>query len=240
MLSITDSGSCAASFYISGVKPGWKWYKVAFIVFFIIWPNFCVVWLNRRLFVRAAIRFVYRTEAPQSQAEAVTWIDELMGHVLGDVKEKVTLENSIRLNRVSRIDLYALYPTSHGIIDVPFGYILGGFKSYRSPELDSGYYWSSNNVFSPSQVNTKIEELQMHPDRDLLLPDWFVGACPSDPIGSRSLIRVLFLYPYERRVVHSRSIMQPLCSYIVDHYQLVDPPTDKAFDYGLWARKPER
>jgi hypothetical protein len=35
------------------------------------------------------------------------------------------------------------------------------------------------------------------------------------------------------------SIRKPICDYILDYYEMAQPPGAQNFDYGLWVRRPE-
>ena len=135
------------------------------------------------------------------------------------------------LNAVS--NTVVLPPLLKGVARDTFSYSVG----HNPSGLDGGYYFGLVNALEPNAVRLKIEELDQHPNEELLLPGDFEVRCHTDPELSRLLISVLFAYPLRRKAVHTDNVYAPLCDAIHRNYYLRVPPSPESFGYGIWARR---
>ena len=102
----------------------------------------------------------------------------------------------------------------------PFGYRSSCVLGIRSGVVDTGYFYGLDNVFTPTTVQRKISEMRNHPEEGLLLPENFGDKCKVDAVAERTVIRILFVYPYRgREVKNPDSVAEPLCAYINRHYR---------------------
>lgn len=149
-------------------------------------------------------------------------------------------EKSVSPPAGARIDFASIYPSfssagADAVLEAPFGYRPNGLGSYLATDVDYGFYEGIENANTPRSVQKKIDELKMHPARQLIVPNHFETMCRVDPNFERHLITVLFFFPYTARVSHPVSVHQPLCDYVLGHYRLSDPPRPANFSYGLWS-----
>ena len=140
-------------------------------------------------------------------------------------------------------DISALYPKGtssfdNAVFEAPFGYQPDAKDFYFSPQIDYGFYDGLWDATTPNSYRTKIDELAQHPRRDLLLRHGIFGACEVHDRDNRITISMLVTFPYTASTVHRDSIRKPLCDYILSHYTLEIPASDKNFQYELWKPKP--
>ena len=133
------------------------------------------------------------------------------------------------------IDVPALFGQKPGtVFEAPLGFAPNRFGTYHSSSIDEGYFFENFDIVLPSQVTQKVDEMASHPQRPLLLlPGWednFSDAGPSSTSG----LSHLFLYPYNRPVVHSENLTRPIYDYIEQHYRLAESATPQHFGYELW------
>jgi hypothetical protein len=131
------------------------------------------------------------------------------------------------------MDAVALPPYLKGIAEVPFGYM----ASHNPTSLEGGYYFGLENALDSNAVKSKISELEQNPSRELLIPKGGENNCQGDVDTSRLIISLLFIYPFNEKVIHPESIYTPLCNYITRNYYLKISPRQESYDYGIWARK---
>jgi hypothetical protein len=94
---------------------------------------------------------------------------------------------------------------------------------------------------TPEAIAEKIAEIKDHPEKGLLLPGPFSSSYCRQNIGiNRHFLSVMYAFPYWGRAVHPESNRQPICDYIIAHYDLAQEPTPKNFEYGLWVAKPAK
>jgi hypothetical protein len=120
------------------------------------------------------------------------------------------------------------------VVEAPFSYMPNTIGPYQGPLVDTGYFSSTINVLTPEQVQRKIAELAAHPDRDVIIRWEAPKLCLEDIPDSRASLRQLSMTPVLLPAVHSDDIVQPLCSYIQTHYQMVRPSSPEASGYSLW------
>lgn len=87
-------------------------------------------------------------------------------------------------------------------------------------------------------VKSTVDYIESHPAEALLLPGNYGDICQINQAGEKLIMSLLFDTVYVRPVVHPVSIRQPICADIQTNYQMVHPPTERSFGYGLWVRKP--
>lgn len=134
------------------------------------------------------------------------------------------------------ISVDSLFPSWKGDFLAPFGFKPNGYGTTLSTRIDYGRYEAPLNNDTAASVQETISEIEAHPEEALLLPKGFDATCNIDPKFERLDLSLLFAFPYFGRAVHTRSIRQPLCDFIVENYQVVQPPTAQTFYWGLWER----
>jgi hypothetical protein len=225
-------------FIVSNFYKLWPWYRNAFLLFFIVYPFFSGLWLYKGEIRGAAAQLAFQDASSTQDSMMEKLLKPFLVRHFGKDYIETKLDLLKQRNAAgSAVNLFALYPHAHGIVQAPFTYTPNGFSAFHSPNIDEGYYFGLTDVLSPKQVAVKIKEMQDHSERDLLLPENFKQACEVDVDTERHLIDVLFFYPYIKRAVHQESIIAPLCSYITDHYVVMDPATAERLNYGLWVRQ---
>jgi hypothetical protein len=237
----------AASFYFSSLPKLWKFYRNCFFAFMIFIPGISAIWRFAPAMGGVALRTLAEDSLPGHSkgliAKTATFAVLHMPPSAMKTKQLARLQTIQLLVVPQTIDFAAIYPGTDAsgptaVFQAPFGYKPNGVGSYLSDRIDYGYYEGVENANTPAAVGRKISELAAHPERALLLQEHFTDACELDPHAERHEISVLFFFPYTARVSHSENLHQPLCSYISDHYVLVQPAALENFRYGLWVPKP--
>ena len=147
-----------------------------------------------------------------------------------DVKMLAHLDSNTNVART-----FSLGPNE--VAAVPFGFAPTRFGIDLAPGTDPGYFSGVLNVVTPQQVDAKIAELRVHPERPLLLLRHAEDGCAFNDEDDRAAIRSLFLTPvlsHERAVTNP---LEPLCAYIRDRYRVNEPATPEHFGYALWRAK---
>ncbi len=158
-------------------------------------------------------------------------------HLFGESIKQVRSFNAHLRGLPERQDFNALFPTWQGEFLAPLGYRPGGVGLYESSRIDFGRFEELTDVSTPRSVAEKVAELREHPERALLLPIHYEGACLFNPHEEHHFISFLFLVPYKGRAVHSENVRKPFCDYIRESYRLEQEPTERSFWYGLWVPK---
>ncbi len=118
----------------------------------------------------------------------------------------------------------------------PFGYRSNCVLGVRPGVVDTGYFYGLENVFTRTTVKRKISEMRNRPEEGLLLPEDFDAKCKVDAATERTVIRLLFVYPYRGRVKNPDSIAEPLCTYINSHYRRTEALGRERYEYAIWSR----
>jgi hypothetical protein len=158
-------------------------------------------------------------------------------HLFGEALKQVRSFNAHLSGLPERQKFDVMFPSWHGGFMAPLGYRPGGTGLYESSRIDFGRFEEFTDVSVPRSVAEKVAEMREHPERALLLPIHYEGACLFNPHEERHFISFLFLVPYKGRVAHAESVRQPICDYIRDSYRLEQEPTARSFWYGLWVPK---
>lgn len=227
----------ASMFYLSGYRVAWKWYRVAFVVILIILPLHYALPIVRSAIVDSIADIGnHRTLTSRSLAYLQR---EYISRFASPAARARWERNHTYPTRIvpDKIALAVLYPTSHGEFLAPWGYTPNGSGTYLSSEIDYGYFDGLDNAFTLNAAHLILTEINDHPDKPLLLPGYSQNSCIINPQGERQLTTLLFSFPYFRKAVHPESVLQPVCSYILDHYEMESAPSPQNFGYGLWVRR---
>jgi hypothetical protein len=158
-------------------------------------------------------------------------------HLFGESIKQVNSFNA-NLNGLSeRQSFEKLFPSWRGDFLAPLGYRPGGVGLYDSSRIDFGRFEELTDVSAPRSVAEKVAEMRENPERALLLPVHYEGACLFNPHEERHFISFLFLVPYKGRIAHSLSVRQPICDFIRSSYRIEQEPNERTFWYGLWVPK---
>jgi hypothetical protein len=158
-------------------------------------------------------------------------------YLFGESIKQVNSFNAHLIDFSERQDFDKLFPMWHGEFLAPFGYRPGGVGLYESSRVDFGRFEELTDVSAQRSVAEKVAEMREHPERALLLPTHYEGACLFNVHEERHFITFLFFVPYKGRVAHSESVRKPICDYINSSYRLLQEPTERTFGYGLWVPK---
>ena len=137
------------------------------------------------------------------------------------------------------ISVDELFPSWKGEFLAPFGFRPNGYGTTLSARIEYGRYEGTLNNNTAASIQETISEIEVHPEKAMLLPRGFDAFCSIDPNFERLDMSLLFAFPYFGRAVHTVSVRQPLCNFIVENYQVAQPPTAQTFYWGLWVRKPQ-
>jgi hypothetical protein len=221
----------AGTILAAGDARVWRWYRYAFVLILVLFPPAMVFMNAQYLLSNLAIYNIFKWEADGKHSSLDGWVDD-MSRSLGPGRIallKATARRSLP------IDLAGLFPQARDVVWVPFGFSPDRIGLYHDVRLDPGRYSAMVNVVSEKSVAYKISELGKNPDRQLLLPSKIQNQCLLNPAQEIESIRKLFLFPYKAKPVHTESMTQPVCSYILQHYRREQDATPKTFGYELWA-----
>jgi hypothetical protein len=210
----------------------WRWYRYAFALIVAFFPLAMVLMNAQYLLSNLAIYHIFKREADGKHSSLDGWVERVMSRNLGPEK---TAQLKASARRSLPIDLAGLFPQAHDVVLVPFGFSPDRLGLYHDARLDPGRYSGMVNVVSEKSVAYKISELGKNPDRQLLLPSNIQKQCLRNPEEEIESIHILFLFPFNAKPVHTESLTQPICSYIVEHYRLEQDATPQTFGYELWA-----
>ncbi len=135
--------------------------------------------------------------------------------------------------RLSSTDPHVLFPTASQILYAPFGYSPQRLSNIQSSSIAEGRFMGTLNLLTAAQVRQKIDEMQTHPERDLLVSPDGLEQCATAR-GSSAQLRALFLLPLVPPPRHESDLMVPLCQYIERQYRIITPASPKTADYALW------
>jgi len=226
----------AAWFIAAGMPSLWRWlWPAQWLVFFLI-PIGPAIFQTGSLLFKAALPRILASEPMEQTTTVDRWVLKRMTGALGAQRAAVKFANIKALAHSSDvIDVPALFGQKPGtVFEAPLGFAPNRFGTYHSPSIDEGYFFENFDIVLPSQVTRKVAEMASYPQRPLLLlPGWednFSDAGPSSTSG----LSHLFLYPYNRPVVHSENLTRPIYDYIEQHYRLAESATPQHFGYELW------
>jgi len=120
------------------------------------------------------------------------------------------------------------------VVEAPFLYMPNTLGSYQGPLVDTGYFSGITDVFTPAQVQRKIDELAAHPERDVVVRWEAPKLCREDMAAVRDAMRSVSFTPALLPVRQDNDVLQPLCSYIQTHYRMVRPSSPETSGYSLW------
>jgi hypothetical protein len=230
----------ASMFYVSNYSTAWKWYKAVFAVVLIVLPTLSGIWLYLPSIGKAGLIFLGDSSRDSLIGRSATYLGQEYLTKFGTAKQKAKFEAIIanpKLVASDRIDLTNIYPSWHGMFLAPFGYKPNGFGTYLSNQVDYGHFEGFENANTVDAIHEKLAEIESHPERALLLPDHFETSCQINLPAERLEISVLFAFPYFGKAVHTESVRQPVCDYILARYRLEQAPTLQSYGYGLWIAK---
>jgi hypothetical protein len=231
----------ASMFYVSNHKVAWKWYKVAFAIVLIVLPTLSGIWLYIPMLGRVGVGYISGSRNTNLISRSLADVVRKYVAAFGTAGQKAKVEGILvggpRHSVPDAISFIALYPFWHGTFLAPFGYRPNGVADYLSNQVDYGYFHGFENANAVGSVDEKLSEIKGHPGKALLLPDQFERSCQVDAHAERLEISILSAFPYMGRAVHTESVHQPVCNYILSEYRLEEPPSDENFHYGLWILK---
>jgi hypothetical protein len=210
----------ASMFYLSNYKTAWKLYRGAFVVFLILLPSLsCAL-----LFLPSLAKCGF----------GVIGVSSEESHVDGSPAYAIPPH----AGAPATVDLARIYAASRrvrpGAFLAPFGYKPNGLGSYLSNQVEYGHFEGLENANTVDAIQAKITEIGSPPEHALLLPDHFEDDCRVDVPVERTMLSLVFAFPYFGKAVHTESVRQPLCNYIRARYRLEEAPAPANFSYGLW------
>jgi len=206
----------ASMFYLSHYKAAWKWCRAAFVVFLILLPSLS----GALLFLPSLAKCEFNLLDGGST-----------GPQTGESPGYAILRHA---GAPTAVDLSRMYPSWQGAFLAPFGYKPNGLGTYLSSQVDYGHFEGLENAYTVDAIQAKITEIGDHPEKALLLPDHFESSCQVNVPVERTMISLIFSFPYFGKAVHTESARQPLCNYILARYRLEEAPAPANFSYGLW------
>jgi hypothetical protein len=140
------------------------------------------------------------------------------------------------VGRVAReVDLCNTLAQENDTMLAPFGNNPNCGTKSDSPIIDSGYFYGMINALSPATVRRKIDELQNHPERKLLLPEGFNGMCSVNVELQRQYIQLVSIYPFHWKAKHEDSVTEPLCIYVRDNYHATTNLIENGYRFAIWS-----
>lgn len=189
-----------------------KIYSIAFISIFVIGMNFSGLYLFRTEFSTLLLRhFIVegRTNSLKEFAEQVHYDTTKINQFAETVNSNVDYKE---LSKYKKIALP---------FDVDRDIYLFLLKNrIFSPEYYTGYFL---NVFTPEQINAKLEALRDPNHKYMVIPENVLNfSYTSDIISEKKFISWLFLFPYNySKVRDSKRMYAPVYTYIHNNYRLL-------------------
>lgn len=161
----------------------------------------------------------------------------------GTLRRKVAVrfENARRYPIREHYDFAQMYPGvplawDHVVLAAPLGFDPShSLATYRSPQVDLGFYEGNENANTPAAVERKIAELAAHADRPVLIPGHAEdGAPPLDYRAMQHQLTMIVDFPYRARPRHLEPVYAPLYDYLRAHYRLAAQPSPANYLYELW------
>jgi hypothetical protein len=234
----------AALIYASNSRAQWKWFRLAFVSFAIVYPALlAAISYASPLASIAAEQLRDRGDGSKLRAVFVSIAEGSVEHLAPAARRpglEAKLKKAERPSIPDAIDLSRTYPSWHGTFLAPAAYRPhgDGFGSYMSPQVEYGYYQGFENANTVEAVNQKVAELQTHPEMAVLLPgDFFEHRCTIDFASMKHGLSMNWGMPYFGKGVHSENVRKPFCDFIRENYLLEEKPSLDNFNYGLWVSK---
>jgi hypothetical protein len=231
------------------LAPGWmllsrgrarRWMSAGFVLSFAVLP-LPSIGGPLKSYGKAAARMVFSGKADQRGvvARGIDWAaGRALGHEAAEKKLAIAREAA---NLPETIDFAAIYPgaglMAGQAMGAPLTYLPNSLSEYEGSDVHEGRYFGLQNVLTPAQMQVKVDELEAHPEWDLLMPKSFPDNCAADPTGGIHWLRRLFVFPYMRRPRHTENLAAPLCEYVQREYREVAPAAPENFGYSLWVRR---
>jgi hypothetical protein len=229
----------AMLFYASNHNTVWKYTKLAFVVMLIGLPALGGLWffflpsLAKSQVARLAVDGTNSTINRMVVRTGEFYIDHFAPPAKKE-KWRQKLEDALQ---GTPADVADIYPQWHGTYVAPFGYKPNGVGTGLSSQIDYGRYEGTENAYTLAAINDKVTEMRDNPEKALLLPNHYEGACEIDLPSWRESVEFLFAAPYFKAAAHPESLRRPICRYIQDHYVLAVEPNRQNGFYGLWIKR---
>jgi hypothetical protein len=104
-----------------------------------------------------------------------------------------------------------------------------------SPCLETGYFSGLVNVLTPSQIQSKIDELAAHPETPLLLPEGSPESAVNDHLDHMPMLHGLEQSPFLPRQRTPSLDFTPLATYINQNYAPLK--TNPGSGFTIWQPK---
>lgn len=212
----------------------WRRTVILYVILFVAYP--LATMQERPLFGRVILAHLWANGGPHGSVarridHSLTWVAV---HYYGPEGGRSRLALLHAASGVNAAAGQGVLAGATSVVEAPFSFMPNTIGPYQGPLVDTGYFSGTFDVFTPGQVQRKIAELAAHPDRDVIIRWEAPKLCLEDIPDSRVSLRQLSMTPVLLPAVHSDDIVQPLCSYIQTHYQMVRPSSPEASGYSLW------
>ena len=227
----TTPALIAAVAALSRYEKAWRMARAAFFWAVLIPTILLQLTATRSLFLHAVKPAVY------SKAGEASALYRLEPYVFGKAGKQTWWEArmpSSRRNAVASLpdDLDVVYYA-------PFSYQPPVAASQAFPVVTTGEFNGVENVVNSGQIERKISEIKVHPERPLLLSTNWQRHCTLDDGAYDVLMTILFTPAYIPPERNTIKTFQPLCDYIRQNYTQTSKqswfPT-----YRIWYRLPEQ
>lgn len=129
-----------------------------------------------------------------------------------------------------------LFPQSHGVLEAPYGFRSPSVEAFNVPWVDMGRFFENTNAITPQAITIKEQELEAHPDREVLVPSNFREWGKFNASMIRLSLEVIFVTPYFMPLRHPDSPYGKLAEFIERNYHMVSPASSSSLGYEIWAR----
>lgn len=219
-------------------SPAWRLVTGWFAVFVLILPLVTGLWYQPPVLSKAVLNHLYADGPPQGSIgkmidkAAVKLAMKTMGERRGMAKIEALRHGTGPIS----LDPRVLFPVASPIVSVPFEYRPNKLNNYQGPDVYEGFFMGTLNILTPEEMNRKLDELRLHPDRDLVLQKESLEECDMHD-GLRPIIKELLILPWVPQPKRDMSLMVPYCSFILEHYQFIVDPSPTTMGYGLMRWK---
>lgn len=128
------------------------------------------------------------------------------------------------------------FPGTQGVLEAPFGFTRNGTEAPFVSWIDTGRYLGTINAHSLRDIRVKEEELEKHPQREVLVPEWYDAWRVFDVGFSRRWLEVEYAAPFWMPLKNAVNPYAGLCNFLDAHYHRVWPASPQSFNYEVWAR----